>query len=321
MGESPQPSLSSVSISDVTAGHCLINMDLLGDVFRKLLCPTCFTPSIYLRVKPAHCVKCDATQVSSPTSENVAGHQHYVPTIRTIASASNCGIGYQQLVRFMAGLDVPQVMHIGTYQRIARHVHDAAVTSMDQCYSTAVKAVRTHYCNMDISLGHDNIIPIVVSYDGTWHKRGHSSHYGVGVVIELHTGLVIDTHVVSNHCVKCTRKPDPDHPTYDKWCEGHKYECTKNFNGSAVAIEVEAAKVLFGRSVAKHGLYYQTCLCDGDGKTIMTLNKMDIYPKPVKKADCINHIAKRMKSGIMNLRKSLMGTKDSISGKKERPSF
>ena len=174
---------------------------------------------------------------------------------------------------------------------------------------------------MDISLGHDNIIPIVVSYDGTWHKRGHSSHYGVGVVIELHTGLVIDTHVVSNHCVKCTRKPDPDHPTYDKWCEGHKYECTKNFNGSAVAIEVEAAKVLFGRSVAKHGLYYQTCLCDGDGKTIMTLNKMDIYPKPVKKADCINHIAKRMKSGIMNLRKSLMGTKDSISGKKERPSF
>ena len=63
-----------------------------------------------------HCVKCDATQVSSPTSETVAGHQHSVTTIRTVASARNCGIGYQQLVCFMAGLDVPQVMHICTYQ-------------------------------------------------------------------------------------------------------------------------------------------------------------------------------------------------------------
>ena len=66
-----------------------------------------------------------------------------------------------------------------------------------------------------------------------------------------------------------------------------------------------------------HKLYYQTCLCDGDAKTIMTLDKMQIYPQPVKKEDCINHIAKQMKSGIMNLRKSLMGTKDTISGKKK----
>ena len=25
--------------------------------------------------------------------------------------------------------------------------------------------------------------------------------------------------------MKCTRKPDPTHPTYDQWCEGHKTEC------------------------------------------------------------------------------------------------
>ena len=56
-------------------------------------------------------------------------------------------------------------------------------------------------------------------------------------------------------------------------------------------MEVEAAKMVFGRSVAICTLYYQTCLCDGNAKTIMTLNKMHIYPQPVKKEDCINHIA------------------------------
>ena len=44
---------------------------------------------------------------------------------------------------------------------------------------------------------------------------------------------------------------------------------------------------------------------------------MKIYTEEIKKEDCINYIAKRMKNGIMNLRKSLMGTKDSISGNKK----
>ena len=77
-----------------------------------------------------------------------------------------------------------------------------------------------------------------------------------------------------------------------QWCEGHKTECRNKFNGSSVAMEVEAAKMVFGRSVAICTLYYQTCLCDGNAKTIMTLNKLHIYPQPVKKEDCINHIAK-----------------------------
>ena len=81
--------------------------------------------------------------------------------------------------------------------------------------------------------------------------------------------------------------------------------------------EVEAAKIIFSRSVTKHKLLYQTCLCDGDAKTIHALNQIPVYTTPVIKEDCVNHRAKRMKTGIMTLRKSLMGTKDSIiSGSK-----
>ena len=138
-------------------------------------------------------------------------------------------------------------------------------------YSKAVQAVRSFYCCMDSKLDPDSTIPIIVSYDGTWHKRGHSIHYGVGVVIELYTGLVIDTHVVSNYCAKCVKRPDPNDPKYEQWCTTHAPECIKNNYGSAVAMEVETSKVLFGRSVVRHNLRYQICLCDGDAKTIHTL--------------------------------------------------
>ena len=73
---------------------------------------------------------------------------------------------------------------------------------------------------MDKSLDPNGIIPIIVSYDGTWYRRGHSSHHGVGVVIELHTGLVIDTYVVINYCAKCSvSMPATSDPTYSDWCK------------------------------------------------------------------------------------------------------
>ena len=34
-------------------------------------------------------------------------------------------------------------------------------------------------------------INITVSYKGTWHKRGHTSLYGIGIVTDVVTGLVI----------------------------------------------------------------------------------------------------------------------------------
>ena len=44
------------------------------------------------------------------------------------------------------------------------------------------------------------MLDIAVSYDGSWHLRGHSSHNGLGVEIDLLTGLPIDFQVLSNFC-------------------------------------------------------------------------------------------------------------------------
>ena len=49
------------------------------------------------------------------------------------------------------------------------------------------------------------MLDIAVSYDESWHHRGHSFHNGLGVDIDLLTGLPIDFQVLSNFCHHCCK--------------------------------------------------------------------------------------------------------------------
>jgi hypothetical protein len=80
-------------------------------------------------------------------------------------------------------------------------------------------------------------------------------------------------------------------------------------------MEVEAAVVMWRRSVAKFNLKYVTILCDGDAKTVKKLNDLEVYEETIVKEDCINHVAKRMWTGIEKLKQKLKGTPHSITGK------
>ncbi|KAK3759180.1 hypothetical protein RRG08_028140 [Elysia crispata] len=88
-----------------------------------------------------------------------------------------------------------------------------------------------------------------VSYDGTWQKRGHTSKHGLGVVIEVTTGLAVDYHVMSSFCQPCSTKgvtmKKKGEAAYNEWWEQHKVSCTINHTGSAGMMEVEAAKLMF----------------------------------------------------------------------------
>ena len=44
-----------------------------------------------------------------------------------------------------------------------------------------------------------------VSFDGTWMKRGHSSHVGLQPVVLHDTGCVIDYNVFCTDCKICSR--------------------------------------------------------------------------------------------------------------------
>ena len=111
-------------------------MNLHGEMFKQLLCPNCRTPSIDLQVKPArgsdigiaglhsvlmaHCETCNQTVPSTATSEKTVPDLGITVNIRAVASARNCGMGYQQLTQFTAGL------------------RESAVACQEECYSSGV---------------------------------------------------------------------------------------------------------------------------------------------------------------------------------------
>lgn len=52
----------------------------------------------------------------------------------------------------------------------------------------------------------DGIVKMEVTTDGSWHERGHKSNFGIGAVIEMESGLLLDYEVCSKLCRKCIAK-------------------------------------------------------------------------------------------------------------------
>lgn len=75
-------------------------------------------------------------------------------------------------------------------------------------------------------------------YNGMWHKRRHTSHTGVGSIIDFHTDLILDAIVLSNHCLGCQTGPKPGDAAYDSWLQ-HPI-CQKNTDAKSGSMEVEA---------------------------------------------------------------------------------
>ena len=98
-------------------------------------------------------------------------------------------------------------------------------------------------------------LDIAVSFDGTWSKRGFMANYAVGIVISVHTGEVLDYVGLPKVCELCkaAEKLKSNSVKYQEWKNAHMASslCQKNYGGSSPAMEEEAAKILWSRSVEK----------------------------------------------------------------------
>ncbi|GFT09557.1 uncharacterized protein TNCV_797601 [Trichonephila clavipes] len=186
--------------------------------------------------------------------------------------------------------------------------------------STFCTIVRKHHEDL---LGTANgVIDITVSYDGTWQKRGHSSLYGIGIVIDILTGLIIDYEILSKYCPECTtakRDLGENSAEYSIWYKSHQKECSKNYVGSSNAMEVKAAEILWKRSIKNCGMRYVSILSDGDAKTYQHLSSLNVYGNCIKiaKEECINHMAKRLGTGLRNKILEWRNKGITIGGRKE----
>lgn len=117
-----------------------------------------------------------------------------------------------------------------------------------------------------------------MSYDGSWQKRGFTSKDGIGCIIEVITGLVVDYEVLSKYCV-CERKKTEiteESDEFEDWYITHKPFCQANYSGSSPAMETEAAVRMWKRS-EDIGFRYTSVISDGDSKIYDQLLSVMVY--------------------------------------------
>ncbi|XP_076045369.1 uncharacterized protein LOC143027746 [Oratosquilla oratoria] len=125
--------------------------------------------------------------------------------------------------------------------------------------------------------------------------------------------LILDYDVRSKICFKCntkakqTERGEITATEYAIWFGEH--DCDKNYEGPSGGMEAAAAVSLWGRS-CQYDIIYKTFVSDGDSSAFRSVCGMNQgagpYGEqcPVVKAECINHVAKRLGTGLRALKKT-----------------
>ena len=143
-----------------------------------------------------------------------------------------------------------------------------------------------------------------VSFDASWHRRGHFSNQGVAAAIDSELGKVLDYQLydrVYYLCSKWNEERKTSNPEeFAEFWDNHKPACTANFSGSSQSMESSAAVDIWKRSIEKHNLVYGTYIGDGDSASYKNLAKSAPYHglARVRKEECIGHVQKRLKKRL-----------------------
>ncbi|CAN8014554.1 unnamed protein product [Ixodes persulcatus] len=303
----------------------IVDLKVLNTFFASTKCGQCgsATPALKkskgqqygLAVKlELTCPACDFREehFSSPRTEGEARITPFEVNMRAVKGIQSIGKGSTALTDFCAALNIShRGLHHKTFQRHLPTVMQACELAAAACEAESVAVVRELYADF---LNPANNIDVM--YDGTWKKRGRTSHIGVGCIVEVYTGLVIDHIVLCNLCLVCSLGPKPEDEGYSAWFAEHKPECKKNIDCNSGRMEVEAALIMFRRSFEKHGLRYTTVLFDGDSRTYHALTEDAVYGfVEIEKKDCLNHVHKRMGSALRTLVDKKKAQGEALGGK------
>ncbi|KAK3880998.1 hypothetical protein Pcinc_014547 [Petrolisthes cinctipes] len=308
----------------------IISVDDIRRVLDIAACTVCYAP-LTLSAKTdclsskltVTCTSCDTgVVIRDETAKTSTGKNTKMleNNVKGVFEAVNNNIGITGLNRIIStfGFDT------FSQGKFTRHAH-FLYKRMDKQYPVRMKdvisAVFTHYESYDILPEQTTgLLDITVSYDGTWMTRGHSSHIGVGFVVEVDTGFIIDRKVISNFCQVCSSREKRQLPATPEWMARHASSCNKNYTGTSASMGTEAARRLWSRST-QLGLRYTTYVGDGDSSTYQAVQQLNPYDVPVRKEECVNHVSKRLGTRLRKLKKEMMTTITTKTGKEMRRSL
>ncbi|XP_055865681.1 uncharacterized protein LOC129922757 [Biomphalaria glabrata] len=309
----------------------IVEFDQLQALIQPLLCPGCNKSSLKLNsdekcrkglsVKLSiNCETCRTVVSSNHTSGYSKENKRYSVNNSAVLSSILCGLGSYTFNKLCEHLDIPGMCK-KNFLNITKLIYNKGDDIRQALELKTVDLIRRkHAEESGVSINEEDIIDIDVSYDGSWLTRGHTSHIGIGCVVDVLTGYVLDFHIVSTFCLVCQttgRKIKEKSPSqYSEWFETHKPFCEINYTGSSAMMETHAAEVLWLRSVTKFKLRYTSMLSDGDAKSFKRVTELKPYGDiPIVKEECVNHVGKRMGSALRNLVADCSKKGTSLGGK------
>lgn len=299
--------------------YMIVDMNCLDDLVKNIPCVMCGNKTLLFDVSNIQGYACRLTMKcsmcgcenssamsSSRVTSDISQRAPFDVNRRVVQSFSSLGKGRSAMEQFSG------ILNMNTLSRYSYNEHVKAIHSAgNSAIESSLEKIREEVKKENRKLSEDehsggDVVDIGVSFDGSWMKRGHTSLYGIGCVIDLLTGYVIDFEVISKYCQACTtakKELGENSPEFYFWKEGHVSDCQQNYEGSSGGMEAVAAERLWKRSL-DFGLRYTTLLSDGDSKTFIHLQNLKIYGSvELKKEECINHVAKRLRTGLIQASK------------------
>ena len=320
--------------------YALIDLGMLGDfIYKNFSCKQCISKKSTLQMFSEEKkrnglamilgVRCSTCQfyVSFCTSKKSKDRNIEV-NCRSLLATNALKGGRQALAKFCGIMNLPAPISFKSFNDNLKKVSAAAVNVAENVMLAASKSIREKYLLEMPELAQqdpDFALPIAVSIDGTWQKRGYSSRLGVVFVISIATGEILDYEVLSLFCQECNvnGKKDKNTLDYKRWKAAHEPNCSINYEGSSGAMEAEGAVRIFSRSISTRQLKYITFVGDGDSSTYQVvkeaMNEKYGSRYAVQKEECLGHVQKRMGNALRSMVKNMKGEKledgKTISGK------
>ncbi|GFX90130.1 uncharacterized protein TNCV_2421141 [Trichonephila clavipes] len=207
--------------SDVR-NYIIVDTECLSNLFTNHLCNICHTASLKLCFGQRNgfaykmnvvCVNCDLDQSEICSSESLVDtklHQlsnvsknkffnaPFDVNMRIVQGVLSLGLRYSALEKFCMHMNL-SIMSSKTFNSYKAKVLNGHLVGSNQLLLDVRKNASEAYGSKNDKY----IVDIGVSYDGSWLTRGHMSNIGVGRVINLLTGFVIDYEVMSKLCGEC----------------------------------------------------------------------------------------------------------------------
>lgn len=295
------------------SSNIVISVSRLKDLFLKesTWCENCRTTSHNIKLKPRGadvdvsvvCETCGAVLYCDPAPKIGKYNENTLSMVYNSITSGGMYTWYRNIALALR----TKPLHEKAYYEIRDFLGERIIAYWKATAETIRKAVVRKYEELGIFPDENGVLNVQVSY-GTWLTSGHSSHIGVGFVVEIYTGYVLDVEVMSTYCVQCARLTTKKRTkaignTKFREARGkHKANCVRNFDGRSATMVKEAAKKMWARSEGQNRMRYEVLVGDRNAVTFAALQEMNDdtgpYDIPIINENCVDHVGRRLGTGL-----------------------